>query len=214
MYDRARDGYERSGYALGVATAVYNQAEITSRQGRFAEAEAHLRQARTSSHALGDPDLVALADRELGRLLALTGRVEEGRALLDVAREMFAQTDEAYEVLATDVEVAAALLAGGDPVAALAACDDAKARATSLDAVSLAPTISRLRGSLLLELGRDEDARAELEQGLAAAGEEGAYETGFSMLDLARAYDRLGLPGADRTRADGERLLAELGVVR
>jgi class 3 adenylate cyclase/tetratricopeptide (TPR) repeat protein len=212
MYARASEGYAAAGDALGVALATYNQAEITSRQGRYEEAEASLRQARTAAAALGDLDLVAVAVRELGRLMALTGRAGEAAELLGEAREMFARTGEAYEVLATDVELALATLTSGDAAAALAAIDDARERAQSLDAVALAPTVSRLRGDVLLALGRTEQARDELVEAVAAAEADGAYETGFLLLALAEARDRLGEPGADDARTQGERLLDELGV--
>ena len=126
MYARATAGYEAVGNQLGVLTAQYNQAEILSRQRHYASAQTHLLKVRRDAGGFGDPDLAATAARELGRLLVLTGKVAEGRATLDQARDDFVAMGESYEVLATDLEIAAAELATGDLAAALAGCDDVR----------------------------------------------------------------------------------------
>ena len=212
MYARARDDYARVGHQLGVITTEYNRAEILSRQGYHGEAESQLRWVRSAAEGFGEQDLAATAVRELGRLLVQTDRLKEGRELLDTAHVLFVALGEHSEVLATDVEIAAGLLADGDLAAALAACDAAKATAVKLAVDAMLPTIGRVRGAVLLALGRVEEARDELEAALAISGQQGSYEAGFIQMVLAQARTLLGDPSAPQTRADGLRLLQSLGV--
>jgi tetratricopeptide (TPR) repeat protein len=213
LYGRALAGYESVGHQLGVASIQYNLAEIQARQRRFVDAEARLVRARDIAHRFGDHELEAIAIRELGRLLVLTGRMSEGVALLAEAAEATAALGEAYEVLATDVEVAAARLAQGDADAALAGVVEARDRASALGAVAQLPTIGRIHGSALLELGRLDEARSVLEQALAECEKQGSFETGFVLVTLADALDRAGDPGGPGMREDGRKRLTELDVL-
>ncbi len=209
MYGRASAGYAEVGNQLGVLTALYNQAEILSRQRHYDDARAHLVRVRRDAGGFGDPDLAATAARELGRLQVLTGQVADGRETLEQARADFTAMGESYEVLATDLELVAADLADGDVPAALASCDDVRARASAMGVAALRPTIGRLRGAVLLAAGRLDEAETELRDALASADEQGSYETGALMLLLADLVDG---DEALRLRADGERHLAGLGV--
>ena len=213
MYARATAGYEAVGNQLGVLTAQYNQAEILSRQRHYASAQTHLLKVRRDAGGFGDPDLAATAARELGRLLVLTGKVAEGRATLDQARDDFVAMGESYEVLATDLEIAAAELATGDLAAALAGCDDVQARTAAMGVDALRPTVGRLRGAVLVAAGRVEEAEAGLREVLADSRRQGSYETGAVLLLLAGLADARHDGEAAQLREEGERHLAALGVV-
>ena len=74
--------------------------------------------------------------------------------LLETARVELAASGQAAEVVETDAAISQALLEAGDAPAAEDLARDAAARAESLDAAYLLPTLQRVRGAALAEQGR------------------------------------------------------------
>jgi len=161
MYDRARELFEKVGDRAYEALTKYNIAEILSDQGHYDDAERLLRDVIRSWRAAGAETDVAEAWRDLARVLARRGDLAGARQLLDDARAVQVDHDLVGELLTTDSRIAEVLVLSGEGEAALELVDDVGARAQSTDAGPiLGPTICRLRGWALMQLGRIDEARA------------------------------------------------------
>jgi hypothetical protein len=125
---------------------------------------------------------------------------------------MFAQMGAAYEVLVADAGLVECLLRERDPAGAYELAKQAVDRAVGLDAVTLLPTLRRLVGTALLDLGRAWEAVAEFELALASVDQQGTHEHGFVLLALADAYDAVDDVRAKAVRVEAEAALAALGA--
>ena len=104
---------------------------------------------------------VAEARRELAKLYARTDRLDTASELLDAAREEQLSTGQQGEVLSTDVRRVEVRLFEGASEAALALVDEATDLARTTDGGSVfLPSLERLRGWALLQLGRIAEADA------------------------------------------------------
>ncbi len=214
MFGRAAESFRLVGDATNAANAAYNQADVMIRQGRLAEAEPVLADAQRVARAVGDEELVALCLRESGRASARAGRHDDGMARFAEARRRFMELGEPHEVVDTDAAIAECLLLHGDWNQAHETATDALARATSLGAAQIVPTLRRIRGVALMQAGQVDDAHDELTEGLRhSEAPDVAHERGFLLAALADVARLRGDPSADQLAADGELVLAGLGVV-
>jgi tetratricopeptide (TPR) repeat protein len=214
FYERARQAWEHSGNQFAASFAVTNRAEVLSDQGHFDEAEQLLRAALRVARASHSESRVADVSVYLGRLLARTGSFEEALELLGSAREQFAKSGDRGEALAIDAKIAECLVLAGKPEDALAGADASLATADATEGTSLLlPLLGRVRGCSLMRLGRADEARAVLEESLAAAREfKMDYEVGLMLCAL------LALPSEDADSVsvlerEREAIVARLGIV-
>jgi class 3 adenylate cyclase/tetratricopeptide (TPR) repeat protein len=213
MFEQAHREYQAAGDMVGAATAQFNVADIEWRQRRYGDAEARLRDVRRTARGLGEPELVAFAERELGRTLVLSGRPEEGLPFLQTALAEFVAEGANYEQLVTESAMVEYLLHTGKVDEARERCDAAMLRAQSSDAATLLPTFSRLRAEALLATGEPALAEGELSRTLDNLDEQGAHERGFLLLDLTQARSALGAADVIDLRDRAHLELGRLGVV-
>jgi tetratricopeptide (TPR) repeat protein len=187
-YETAREMYERAGDRWTASYAMCNSAEILSDQGRMDEAEGLLRGALRIARASRSSAHIAGVSAYLGRHLARAGIFGEARALLTEAREEFERSGDRGEVFSTDARIAECLALEGDAEPAFELATAALDRAASLEGVQMwVPILHRVRGWALMQLGRHEEAAAELNESLTAARANGAdYEAAVTLVALAR----------------------------
>lgn len=110
-----------------------------------------------------------------GELLVRRGRVDEGIATLRRAlADMHAASQKHLMLTVTACWLAEALAAVEQPAEALVIVDDAIAHSASGEASWMAPELSRVRGRVLVSLGKLEDAEHSLLYALELAHRQGA----------------------------------------
>ncbi|HEV8404112.1 MAG TPA: AAA family ATPase [Candidatus Limnocylindrales bacterium] len=192
LYARSKAAKARAGLVANVATQSNNEAEILSDQGRFAEAEALLRDALrvwgAARYELG----IALATSNLGRVAARAGRYDDGLAILEDAAGRFERIGARGYVDETRARIAECLALAGRTAEADAVAVETLARVRRETATSvLEAQLERTLGWCALQRGDPEAARAHLEASLLAAR---ALEAGFEVALTLRA--QLAVPGA------------------
>jgi len=210
LLHRAADLFRRVGDTVNEANAVYNRADLLIRQGRFAEVEPLLAAALRVARAADDHELVALVQREQGRMLCGLGQWDEAWKQFDDARHGLAHLDLPQEVIALDGAVAECLLLSGRVDEAAVVVADALARARAPRATALIAPLLRIQSFGLLAARRFSEARSVLEAGLLTAdATDGQYEHALMMLALAQ------IPGEQHSeelrRRSGE-ILSRLAV--
>ena len=115
-----RSACERAGDMVQQATAANNIAEILSDQGFTADAEQLLRSARSLWRSYHYAVGIALAESNLGRVAARSGRLDEAVDRYTTARAGFAAIGAESFVLETDARLAERHVLAHDPHAALA----------------------------------------------------------------------------------------------
>jgi tetratricopeptide (TPR) repeat protein len=205
LYREAGACAERAGSASDVADTDGNVGEILSDQGRFEEAERHLRRARRLRSSTGHVEGAAFTNMMLGRLAVRTGRAADGISLLEAtAAEMGRVGGDFYADLAN------ALVAEGEAMQRSA--ERALAMSTELLASvdGNVPLLRRVSGIALARLGDRDSARRELELATAAGRDRGEdYEVALA-LDVLAALD----PDDIESRRERDEILARLDVVR
>jgi tetratricopeptide (TPR) repeat protein len=215
MFARAAETFRRVGDSANEANASYNQADLLTRQGRYAEALTRLEGSLQVARAVGDEELVGLVLREQGRALARDGRAEEGMALLVEARALLADLGEPHEVTETDIALAEARLLAGRPHDALDTASSAVEAARSIGAATLLPSALRVVAAILVELGRLAEAGVVLAEGQRLSESPGlAHERVFLRLVAARHDVLSGDAAEDDLEVRIARELEALGVVR
>jgi tetratricopeptide (TPR) repeat protein len=211
LFERSAQAATAAGDMLGAAATEHNVGDVLLRQGRLEEAERVLTALVTVFRGLGSEDYRASTVRWLGLAAVRAGRLGEGRALIDEARDSFQRLGLASEVVETDSVVVELLLASDD---AAGACDLAEAaiqQAQSLDAGYLLPVLYRLKGAALLALGEESAAVEELNEGLRQCEVQGAAEAGFLLAELARAVESTDPALGAELRRKSQEALIELG---
>jgi class 3 adenylate cyclase/tetratricopeptide (TPR) repeat protein len=209
LYARSRDARTRIGDVIGAAMAANNIAEILSDQGRYEEAEEMLRDVYTTCDRAGNRLLAAVAEANLGRAAARRGELDAGRALLEQALATLTDIRAGSFVVETRARLAEVALHGGDASGALAQAEAAVADTGAAAAPNVQALLHRIRGYALAALGRDDEARAELEESLGVARESDTlYEVALTL----RARARVG--GGTNDEREAQALLDALHVVR
>lgn len=213
LYERAEQVWERSGDRWSASFAVVNRAEILLDQGRLDEAEPLLTESLRIARASRSGPEIAETARYLGILLARLGRFDEARRLHAEAHEEYTRAGESSEVFVTEARMAELLVLEGSAEDALARADETLTRSASTDGIfPLRPTLLRMRGLALLQLGRLGEARAALGESLESAREAGAdYEVGL-VLDAFAVLDRLDGENAETAERERDAIFARLGV--
>ena len=208
-YERMASAKERLGDSVHAATGHINVGEVRSDQGRIEEAEERFRRARRAYRAAGDTLGIAYCLAYLGRADARAGRTDEAKARLEEARDSFATLRAEREQSQAEAWIAECdLLAGRWPEAATSAERLLATPGGEQDA----PLLHRVHGYALARLGRLDEARAALDQGLALAEVEGVdLERALILSAIGRIWP------LDRESAEAEatsaKLLERLGVV-
>ena len=213
LYASARDAYSRAGDVLGAATADYNTGDLLIHQGRLAEAEQVLGRILAVFRSLGSGEWTEVTRRELGRAAVRAGRLDEGLALLTQARAELAQLALATEVVETDAALVEVTLARGRWEQALEQADTALPGAVALDVANAVRLLHRHRARALLGLGRLEEARAALDLALEACAEEGQWDIGGVLVEMAAVARAQGDPAAEDLERRGREDLARQGYV-
>ena len=223
LYARSKDVKIRAGDVSNAATQSNNEAEVLSDQGRFAEAEALLRDALRVWGAAGYEIGTALATSNLGRVAVRAGRHDDGLAILEDARARFERIGARGYVDETRTRIAECLALAGRPVEAEAVAVETLARVRHEAETSvLEAQLERTLGWCALQLGDPEAAHAHLEASLRAARELNAdFELALTLRAWlaipARVAAGSGDGAGDAKRALAEReaasILAGLGVI-
>ncbi|MFH5230871.1 hypothetical protein [Antrihabitans spumae] len=163
-YDRAivlamaaRASFLRRGYGAKAANCLHIIGIVKYFQGRIAEAEVALKQARVESDHLGAAYEVAMIDFHLGQVIGESGRLDLGDEVIGAARAGFARLG-LPEMVAATAGISAAMLfrrkdyAGAE--AALRAAEVGLPRITDF-AVDLALLRQNLASAILLQGGAD-----------------------------------------------------------
>jgi class 3 adenylate cyclase/tetratricopeptide (TPR) repeat protein len=188
LYERAQQVWERAGDHWSAAFAIVNRAEVLLDQGRLAEAEPLIKQSLRVARAAKSGWRIADIARYYGTLLARMGRFDEADEMLREAREEFDRAGERDEVLVTEARIAESLVFQGLGGEALELVDARLERAGSFEGIFvLVPTLQRIRGVALAQLGRLDEARAALEESLRQARADAAdYEVALALDSLVR----------------------------
>ena len=213
MYRRSRAAYAQAGDTIGAATADYNTADLLIYQGRLDAAEELLSRVLPVFQALGSGEWTSATRRELGRVAVRTGRVDQGKVLLEEARAELAALGLQAEVVETDAALVEVAVASKDWERALAQAEEVLARATALDAAVAVRLLYRLRAAALRALGRLTEARAALEAAMALCQREGEVDLGAVLLEMAAVAHELGDPQADELERRARAYLDRLGAV-
>jgi class 3 adenylate cyclase/tetratricopeptide (TPR) repeat protein len=211
FYERAEQVWERSGDRWSASFAVVNRAEVLLDQGRLEEAEPLMRESLRIARASGSGSRIAEMARYTGILLARLGRFEEGHRLLAEAHDEFGRAGEPGEVLVTEARMAESLVLEGSAADALDRVEQTLAQLPSYEGIfPLEPTLQRVRGHALLQLGRVDEARAAVAESLDGARSAGAdYEVALALDALAQ----LDSENAEAVERERNAIFSRLGVV-
>jgi predicted ATPase/class 3 adenylate cyclase len=212
LYERAHDAFSRSGDVDNAATAEMNVAEVLADQGALDEAAVRAAAALRVARATRNRYNAAYASRLLGQIATRRGRYEEARLRFDEAGADFATAGDAVDLIRNETRTAEALLAAGEPDAALALVAGAHVRAAATpDGAGELPLVERVRAEVLLALGDSGAAHDALAASLAAARErEAHYEIAMTLAVIARAK----VPGYahDEVVDESREIFERLGV--
>ena len=147
-------------------------------------------------------------------MLARAGHFEEAHVLLAEAREAYERAGDDGEVLLTDARHAECLVLEGKSKAARRTANAALRRAEALgDVFGSKAVLYRARGCALLQLGRLEEARRDLEASLDdARRREARYDTALA-LDALVALGRLAREPTDPIEQERDAIVGRLNVV-
>jgi class 3 adenylate cyclase/tetratricopeptide (TPR) repeat protein len=215
MFGQARDVYLRVGDMTPAGSALHNMGEVLIAQGRIDEAQPILSESMRLARSVGDRETAAADLKQLGRGAAHQGHFDEAIRLLEQARDEAAAMGSAHEVADTEAAIAESTLFAGDPSAALYESAKALDHAQQAGATRVLPTLARIRGFALMQLGSDADARVAFDDACRFSSEPGTqHERAFALAGLARLAERAG--DRERSRAlaaESQEMLDRLGVV-
>lgn len=215
FYERALGLFETTGDRTMGGLTKYNMAELLVDRGLYDEAEPLLREViRVWRASGGDPDHAAAAKRELGRLLGRRGEVETALELLRSARADQVLAGQPLEVLTTDFRLAELCALAGDASASLALIEELLPRCAHLDAATAMPGLIRVDGWALMLCGRRREAREQLEEARALAGQRDDLYEQCLALDSLVAVARLEGDDVSALEDALEPLVEQLGIVR
>lgn len=191
----AADAHEEAGDGRRASNARMNAGYAAVRIGRCDQAEELLRRALADIDRLGLQGVRPLALQNLGIVLALTDRVDEGLAC---EREALAEAEAQGNQRAAGgcrLYLARILLLKGDLVAA-----ERAARQCVVELAWIAPIVPYSKAVLadvLLAAGRPREAQAVAAEGLARLEETGQIEDGEALLRVVFAESLLATSGAE-----------------
>jgi tetratricopeptide (TPR) repeat protein len=211
-FSKSRDAFKQAGDESGAALVGANIGEVLVGQGRLAEAEPILVESvRVLRASHGRDDAIA-AEIALARLHLEERDYEEATRLLEQLRREALELGQIVHALEVALYLADCVTRAGDPEAALALLEQASAEAGG-EAAMLASTMARVRAEALVELGRLDEAGAEIAIGLSQARQQGLlYEEALLLRARIDLASRSGQDADPTESARAMELLARLGV--
>jgi tetratricopeptide (TPR) repeat protein len=188
---------QRAGDVITMAQAAVNLCEIYVEQGRYEDAEEHLRTARRVWRSSGFAMGVAAVNNGLGRALGRWGRSDEGIELLRDAKDRFESLGHPPYAAESAARLAEVLVFARDWVGALAELDAMNAAAAEEAGAPVVALAARMRGVALARLGRLDEAHEWLQRCREVGDKQGVeWEAALAAMEIAR------LPGITREEAD------------
>jgi tetratricopeptide (TPR) repeat protein len=184
---------EQAGDRRHVCNFSLNMGYMHLALGDYAEAERVLRRVAADAEAMGLFTLVPAVMHNLGLVLALGGRIEEGRALEEEALTTFAARGEQRGVTMSRGYLARIALLAGDLDRAIGLAGEVAAEPPSFSSVPALATLAEAR----LAAGRVPEALDAAREGMAVLASLGSVDEGEEALRhayaraLAEARDRL-----------------------
>ena len=214
LYEEAREAFEQVGDRWFATLAISNRGAIFRDRGELDAAEPLFRAALRVARAARSGSRIADSAQELGSMLARAGHFEEAHVLLAEAREAYERAGDDGEVLLTDARHAECLVLEGKSKAAHRTANAALRRAEALgDVFGSKAVLYRARGCALLQLGRLEEARRDLEASLDdARRREARYDIALA-LDALVALGRLAREPTDPIEQERDAIVGRLNVV-
>jgi class 3 adenylate cyclase/tetratricopeptide (TPR) repeat protein len=213
FYEQARDHWNRAGNVPLVATTSANVAELLSDRGQLDQAESLVREALRISESVGMRSAIGFSLNVLGRVAFRSGRYDEALEILRRARSENHEIGDQPEELESDVRIAECLAMTGRPEEALELASDAQVRSEALGGPATAP-LQRVRGLVLLQLGRLSEAQEALRESLAGARDrEAEYEEALALQALALAAAIEASPDVHELEGEYRAIFDRLGVV-
>lgn len=219
-YQRAIDGYERYGHALGAAATTSNIGFLRYRQGRLAEADERARHAIRVNEAAGVAHSAAVPRLLRAYVAAAEGRFADAEQLVAEARVAFAAVDRKAMVLDCDVTTMDHLVRAGRYADAIAAADlltdkldvsEPELKITYARVLGTAETLLAAQQHLLPHAGHGVD---RVHAALAAAREQQlVYEVYLCLFALVTIAEAGGPPVADDVREEMATIRLALGIV-
>jgi class 3 adenylate cyclase/tetratricopeptide (TPR) repeat protein len=208
----ARDLYLRTGNTTGAAFPGLNMGEMLVKQRRYTEAEPPLQEALLTFRAVGSAEGVATARAQLARIRLARGDLTEAQSLLEEVLGVLVQNGQPLVALEVHALLAETRLRQGAAAQALEELDRA-IHGAGRDAEIVRASYAGPRARALAELGRLDEARAELDAGLSAARERHQpYEEAMLLLTRTELADRLNIPAKPAETARMRSILAQLDV--
>jgi class 3 adenylate cyclase/tetratricopeptide (TPR) repeat protein len=212
LLGKAKEAKNKLGDVVDAALAVSNIGEIHSDRGYLPEAERMFKDAlrvhRSADFLMG----VGFAISNLGRIASRSGRLDEADELYEEARSVFGAVGIESEVLETDARRAELLVMRERAEEALGLANEALQRLRAQGGALQEPSLERMRGYALAQLGRADEASVAFERSAAAARERDAvYEVALTLDAIARLRASR---GAEPDDEDERRALVErLGLI-
>jgi tetratricopeptide (TPR) repeat protein len=213
-YRLATEIFHRIGDTAWEAGCLFNQMELLVRQRRYADAQSLLPDVLRIARAVHDDELVALAQREQGQLLAHQGQVDQAVHLLTETRARFEELGEPEEARTTDLALADILLLGGRVEEATAVLDEVVAGLDLAEMLAVSASFHLLTARASKAAGDYSGARDHLSTGLnAAEGSGNVYTRGLLLAELAEVTKNLQDPEAADLARQASEVLGALGVL-
>jgi ATP/maltotriose-dependent transcriptional regulator MalT len=209
-YERSKHAFLRCGSEVQAALGSMNSGEILVNQGRLDEAEPLLREAQRVLRASGS-EAAQFAELQLGRLQIQRGNLDEAERLLTHAQQDAQGLGQRESALEAAIQLSRCHLLRGDAGPALTTLRAAQ-RTGRAEMVLYAAQVAEVESTILVQLGRLDEALAVCDLGLAEAERQGlVYELALLLLAKGDVQARAGWE-VDRAAIDGANdLLRGLG---
>jgi len=213
-YRKAREVELRRGNDVQAAIGAANIGELLVNQRLFGEAEPLLRDAVRVLQASNHAPAAMFAEGELARLLVAKGDYGDGESLLEELKERSLQVGEPMSALNASIQLADSKLRQGEPEEGLRILDEAVNAAGDMAQV-FAPTITRIRGCCLADVGRFDDGLEQIGEGLGMARDQGLlYDEALLLVAKNEITTRAGDdPDSDEVKT-ANRLFDEMDIRR
>ena len=214
LYREAGDRLRRVGMLNDAAICEANIGEVLVNQGRLDEAEPLLRNALRVMHASGF-DGTNFARMQLARLLTARGEYPEAERQLRAGFEQWqAARSTVWQAYEVSIYLADCVVRSGRPLEGLEVLE-ATVGADPDEVAIFGAAVAAVSARALIDLGRHEEARAEIRTGVEVARERGLN---FDLARLLLLAARIGPPfdpglGTTDPAEEAHHLLHQLGVV-
>ena len=210
-FARASEAALGSGDTVLAAIVAVNVAELLVSMGQLAEAESTVGDAIRVLRVAGVHPFAAYGELQRGRLLLARDDLDDAERLLEGVEVEAGLLDDPGTAIEARLVRAEVLSRQGRPEGAL---ELLTASVHESDDIVVQPRLRRERGRALRLLGRSDDARAAVTEGLAIARQHGLPYEEARLLDVLAALDAAsGEPGLSRvTKHEADEIYRGLGV--